>query len=97
MGSARVLWGLPIRPWDLDMKTIALSRPGRPADMILRLVCAGAMSALVFALSADVRQFEGEKECGGASFATASLCAAATLLLGGSAVIAESVFRFRSI
>jgi hypothetical protein len=26
-----------------------------------------------------------------------SMCAAATLLLGGSAVIAESVFRFRSI
>ena len=52
------------------------------------------------ALSADVRQFEGAKECRGSfssGFGTASMCAAATLLLGGSAAIAESVFRFRSI
>ena len=51
-------------------------------------------------LSADVRQFEGAKVCRGSfssGFGTASMCAAATLLLGGSAVIAESVFRFRSI
>jgi hypothetical protein len=52
------------------------------------------------ALSADVRQFEGAKVCRGSfssDFGTASMCAAATLLLAGSAVIAESVFRFRSI
>jgi hypothetical protein len=52
------------------------------------------------ALSADVRQFEGAKVCRGSfssDFGTASMCAAATLLLAGSAVIAKSVFRFRSI
>src|SRR5450755_17128 len=51
------------------MTTIALPCPERPADLIRRMVCAGLMlAALVFALSADVRQFEGSKECRG-SFA----------------------------
>jgi hypothetical protein len=60
--------------WVTDMMTISLlgfERGGdlvrpRPADFYRRLVLAGLMAALVFALSTDVRQFEVSKECSGA-------------------------------
>jgi hypothetical protein len=49
------------------MTTIALPCPVRPADLFRRLVGAGlVLSALVFALSGDVVQFEASKECRGA-------------------------------
>jgi hypothetical protein len=39
-----------------------------PVDLIRRLVTAGLMAALVFALSADVMQFDASKECRGGAF-----------------------------
>jgi hypothetical protein len=48
------------------MIAIALQRPNRPIDLILRWVRAGLIPALVFALSGDVMQFEASKECRGA-------------------------------
>ena len=44
------------------MTAIALQRPKRPIDLILRWVRAGLIPALVFALSGDVMQFEASKE-----------------------------------
>jgi hypothetical protein len=49
------------------MNTIIIPRPERPADLFLRLLGAAlVLGALVFALSADVMQFEASKECRGA-------------------------------
>ena len=59
---------LLIRPGALNMNEIAIPRPERPVDLTRRLVCAGAMAALVFALSRGVPQFEASKECRGGAF-----------------------------
>jgi len=50
------------------MNTNAIPIRERPVDLIRRLVAAGLMLALVFALSADVMQFEASKECRGGGF-----------------------------
>jgi hypothetical protein len=47
------------------MTTAAITNGERPADTTRRLVRAGLTAALVFALSADVMQFEASKECRG--------------------------------
>ncbi len=61
------------------MTAIALPRPVH-ADQIR----AGLMTALVFALYADVPQFEASRECRGGAFSAgrmASMCAAANLVV----------------
>jgi hypothetical protein len=50
------------------MTTAAMANVGRPADLIRHLVRGGLMAALVFALSADVMQFEASRECRGGAF-----------------------------
>jgi hypothetical protein len=52
------------------MTTAAEANVGRPADLIRHLVRTGLMAALVFALSADVMQFQGRKECRGSDFSS---------------------------
>jgi hypothetical protein len=47
------------------MTTAAIPGAERPADLVRRLVLAGLMAALVFAVSADVMRFEWRKECRG--------------------------------
>jgi hypothetical protein len=50
----------------IDMNAIALGRPALPLSAVRRLVWLGLLAAFVFALSADVQQFEASKECQGA-------------------------------
>jgi hypothetical protein len=47
------------------MTTAAIPGAERPADLVRRLVLAGLLAALVFAVSADVMRFELRKECRG--------------------------------
>jgi hypothetical protein len=50
------------------MPAVAISSGDRPAERWRRLVRAGLLPALVFALSGDVAQFEASKECRGGDF-----------------------------
>jgi hypothetical protein len=83
------------------MTTIPLPRHERPADLIRRLIRDGLIPSLVLTLYLVLVQFEASKECRGGAFAlalvAASMCTAAISSLEGSAVIADYVFRFRSI
>ena len=90
-------------PWAPKMNTIIiLRRPERPADLIRRLIRDGLIPGLVLTLFLVLVQFEASKECRGGAFSAgfggvASMCTAAISSLQGSAVIADYVFRFRSI
>jgi hypothetical protein len=48
------------------MNAIALRRPAIPLTVVWRLIRVGLLPALVFALSADVQQFEASRDCRGA-------------------------------
>jgi hypothetical protein len=52
------------------MNAIALRRPAIPLTVVWRLIRVGLLPALVFALSADVQQFEASRDCRGAFFDT---------------------------
>jgi hypothetical protein len=48
------------------MSVAAVWGVSRPVELVRRLVRAGLMVALVYAVSGDVAQFGASKECGGA-------------------------------
>jgi hypothetical protein len=72
------------------MATAAITNAGRPADITRRLVRGGLMAALVFALSADVMQFEASRECRGGAFGggfDVRRCSVTLRRIGGDAEI----------